>query len=186
MVHLREIRKEKGKTLKDIAEATGYTIGYLSQIERDLKEPTLEALRKIAFALELNITDLLVNPEREKREDDKTAASFVVRKESRQNVYIDPLDLTYQLLTKPAVKDDGHQKMKAMVSKMEPNSLGTGAMVKHQTEEFVLVLDGTMICIVEDEEIELQEGDSMVIPKGRMHAFENRSDKTVEVLMVTH
>ena len=45
---IREMRKKRGLTLKEVAEATGYTIGHISQIERDLKSPSLEALRQIA------------------------------------------------------------------------------------------------------------------------------------------
>lgn len=44
---IREMRKRRGLTLKEVAEATGYTIGHISQIERDLKSPSLVALRKI-------------------------------------------------------------------------------------------------------------------------------------------
>ena len=31
--------REEGSLLKEVAEATGYTIGHISQIERDLKSP---------------------------------------------------------------------------------------------------------------------------------------------------
>ncbi len=49
---IREMRKKRGLTLKEVAEATGYTIGHISQIERDLKSPSLVALRKIAVCLD--------------------------------------------------------------------------------------------------------------------------------------
>ena len=49
---IREMRKKRGLTLKEVAEATGYTIGHISQIERDLKSPSLVALRKIAACLD--------------------------------------------------------------------------------------------------------------------------------------
>ena len=49
---IREARKKKGMTLKQVADATGYTIGHISQIERNLKSPSLSALRKIAACLE--------------------------------------------------------------------------------------------------------------------------------------
>ena len=44
---IREMRKRRGLTLKEVAESTGYTIGHISQIERDLKSPSLVALRKL-------------------------------------------------------------------------------------------------------------------------------------------
>ena len=36
--HVRNIRKKRGITLKELAEKTGLSIGYISQIERDLTE----------------------------------------------------------------------------------------------------------------------------------------------------
>ena len=43
---IREARKKKGMTLKQVADATGYTIGHISQIERNLKSPSLSARGK--------------------------------------------------------------------------------------------------------------------------------------------
>ena len=37
---IRKLRKEKKLTLKDIAEATGLSIGYISQLERGAVEPS--------------------------------------------------------------------------------------------------------------------------------------------------
>ena len=53
---IREMRKRRGLTLKEVAEATGNTIGQISQIERDLKTPSLVALRK--FAAWLNCSEV--------------------------------------------------------------------------------------------------------------------------------
>ena len=49
---IREQRKKKGYTLAQVARETGYSIGYISQLERNQKEPSLAALRKIANCLE--------------------------------------------------------------------------------------------------------------------------------------
>ena len=45
---IRKLRKEKKLTLKDIAEATGLSIGYISQLERGAVEPSLSSLRKVS------------------------------------------------------------------------------------------------------------------------------------------
>ena len=37
--HVRNIRKNRGITLKELAEKTGLSIGYISQIERNLTRP---------------------------------------------------------------------------------------------------------------------------------------------------
>ena len=38
--HVRNMRKKRGITLKELAEKTGLSIGYISQIERDLTDPS--------------------------------------------------------------------------------------------------------------------------------------------------
>ena len=49
---IRSARKQKGYTLKQVAELTGYSVGYISLLERNQKQPSLTALRKIAACLE--------------------------------------------------------------------------------------------------------------------------------------
>ena len=51
--HVRNIRKKRGITLKELAEKTGLSIGYISQIERDLTDPSLSTLRKLSAALDI-------------------------------------------------------------------------------------------------------------------------------------
>ena len=48
---IRSIRKRQEITLKELAEKTGLSIGYISQIERNLTDPSLSTLRKISGAL---------------------------------------------------------------------------------------------------------------------------------------
>lgn len=56
---LREIRREKGLTLKQLADSSGLTLTYLSDVERDQTRPSLKALLRIASALEVSMADLL-------------------------------------------------------------------------------------------------------------------------------
>src|SRR5699024_3347344 len=51
---IKEVRLEKGMTLKNVSEKTGLSIGLLSQIERDKSTVTIQALSKIAVALEVS------------------------------------------------------------------------------------------------------------------------------------
>ena len=55
----RELRKERGWRLKDVAEATGLSIPYLSDLERDRTNPSLETLRTLAEAYGMSVHDLM-------------------------------------------------------------------------------------------------------------------------------
>ena len=57
---LRQARRGQGRTLRDVAEAAGVSIGHLSEVERGRKEPSSEVLAAICRALGLDLADLLV------------------------------------------------------------------------------------------------------------------------------
>jgi transcriptional regulator with XRE-family HTH domain len=62
---LRKSRKEKGLTLDVLAEKTGFSKSYLSQIENLRREPSIGTLTKIARALSIDALFLIsgVHPE---------------------------------------------------------------------------------------------------------------------------
>ncbi len=55
----RRLRRERGITLRELAERAQVSVPYLSEIERGRKEPSSEILAAICRALELELTDLL-------------------------------------------------------------------------------------------------------------------------------
>jgi transcriptional regulator with XRE-family HTH domain len=56
---LRRARTERGKTLKEIADAARVSVQYLSEVERGRKEASSEVLAAICAALGWTIVDLL-------------------------------------------------------------------------------------------------------------------------------
>lgn len=56
---LRQARLAQGRTLREVAEAAGVSIGHLSAVERGLKEFSSEVLAAICRALGLDLGDLL-------------------------------------------------------------------------------------------------------------------------------
>jgi transcriptional regulator with XRE-family HTH domain len=56
---LRRTRHRQGKTLREVADAAGVSVPYLSEIERGRKEASSEILAGICRALGLRLVDLL-------------------------------------------------------------------------------------------------------------------------------
>ena len=50
-IKIKEIRTKRRMTLKVLAEMTGFSISFLSQLERGKSSATLESLKKISIAL---------------------------------------------------------------------------------------------------------------------------------------
>lgn len=57
---LRRHRETQHRTLRDVAAAAGVSLGYLSEVERGVKEASSELLASICDALALGLPDLLV------------------------------------------------------------------------------------------------------------------------------
>ena len=57
---LRRRRVMQQRTLRDVAAAAGVSLGYLSEVERGVKEPSSELLSAICRALDARLPDLLV------------------------------------------------------------------------------------------------------------------------------
>lgn len=56
---LRRIRTRQGRTLREVAEAAGVSLPYLSEVERGRKEASSEVLAAICRALGIRLSDLL-------------------------------------------------------------------------------------------------------------------------------
>ena len=56
---LRERRQEQGRTLRDVAAAGAVSLGYLSEVERGVKEASSELLGAICDALDIPMSVVL-------------------------------------------------------------------------------------------------------------------------------
>ncbi len=57
---LRAVRLAQGRSIREVATASGIDIGSLSRIERGLREPRTSTLRKICAALDLHRAEELL------------------------------------------------------------------------------------------------------------------------------
>ena len=63
MLKIREYRKQRKLTIKELAAMTGMSISYISQVERGEIDPSLSSLRKIASVFQLPLYMLLDDEE---------------------------------------------------------------------------------------------------------------------------
>lgn len=56
---LRRVRLRQGRTLREVAQAAGVSLPYLSEVERGRKEASSEVLAAICRALGIHLSDLL-------------------------------------------------------------------------------------------------------------------------------
>lgn len=165
---IREKRKERGKSLSELAALTGLTASFLSQVERDVAEPSITSLRKIAEALDVPIFYFLLNSD---------GYSPVVRKGNRKTLKFPRSHLSFELLS-----PDLNRQMEIMMATLEPGTCTCEQPLAHPGEECVVVLEGAMDIEIGDESYHLEEGDSIYYYCAVPHRITSVGDKNLVFL----
>ncbi len=179
---IRVLRKANNLTLVELGEKTGYTPSFLSQIERGLKEPSLEAMRKIANALDTTIIALLEddNTSTEDRSNENDAYA-VIRSNSRRKFTIDDIP-RYELVTPQTADSSQKYAMYGLISTLKPNEWSNKQLISHAFEECCYVLSGKMKAYIGNENYELSAGDSCYIKGFIPHNYLNIGDEDLVFL----
>ena len=185
---IREMRKKRGLTLKEVAEATGYTIGHISQIERDLKSPSLTALRKIAACLNCSEVWLIMGDTeanfQSSNNENSSKGTYLVRKENRIPMRIPEIDVSYSIFTPSALPNEQEAQMTGLIVKLKPDTWVTERMISHGNyDESNLLLKGELELRMDDSTYTIHEGDSFYIPKNSLHNYLNTSDEEAIIIV---
>ncbi len=151
---IRERRKELGLSLEELAARTGLTASFLSLIERNINNPSLDSLYRIAEALE-------VPPFHFSAEDRTTSAlpvNPVVRRDERIQITFPPGDVTSELLV-PNLRSE----LEVFISRVQPTAGNVARTPKTASEECLYVMEGTLRVVLDEQEYVLEAGDSIYI-----------------------
>lgn len=175
---IKQERLHLGLTLLQLAERTGYTPSFISQIERNLRQPSLSALRKFADALGRSVVWFLVDDEPERKPKKsigrKAKERFVIRQSERRIVNMPEIDIHYEVITPPISAKGRRPRMTGMYLKMRPGQWVSEASICHQDmDESVFLIQGSMKAILDGETFLLGPGDSLFIPAGTEHNYFN-------------
>ncbi len=172
---IREYRKKMNMTIKELAERTGLSIGYISQMERNETEPSLSSLRKIAKGFDVPLYVLI--------DDEKEHSSLTIRKKERLSVHTKKNNIEFEFLT-PLPSQNFMPKAIMLKATLQPHSTDSDIPIVHHSEETLLVLSGTLTVVIGDETVILQEGDTTIIEEDIPHTCCNHTDQAIEILSV--
>ena len=158
---LRSLRKSRGLTLSDLAAAIGKSVGWLSQVERDLSEPSINDLRELATALNIPISMLFGQAKAAPHE-----AGFIVRKTARRPIGPTEAGLVEELLS-PDLTDD----FEVLHSTLKPGAK-LEYPVTRPTQEVGYLISGTLDLIISKKRFTIKPGDSFRI-RGEPFQYEN-------------
>lgn len=160
-VDLRALRKARGLTLVELALKVGRSVGWLSQIERNIAEPAIDDLRKLAEALDrpLSLFFGAVEAPPEER-------GYVVRADNRRSLGTDEAGLVEQLLS-----PDLGGSFEIVRSEFAPGAEMPNAQ-QRPTEEAGYVISGRLDLWVGARQFHLTPGDSFRF-KGQPYRWRN-------------
>lgn len=156
---LKEVRKERDMTLKQVAEASGMSPTHISEIERGKTSPTVGALRRIAGALGKDTAYFV--------EDKPLPRVSVVKKENREAVLLPGVKDSFVMAKAitggiPAGRVD-------VVMVQEDQGAETGAH-RHEGEEALLMLSGEARVKVGGDEFVVESGDCLHYSAKKEHS----------------
>jgi len=175
---MRARREQHGLSLRDVAKLTGLSASLLSQIERGVTEPSISSLRKIAEALGTSIFYLLDDAPGGDQ-DARTLVDQVVRGGERRRLTLPHSGLRYELLC-----PDVSGRMEAWLGILEPGAATGEAARGHLSDEFMLVVSGTMELEYGEEFVTLEAEDSIYLDGTVAHRLRAVGDRPLVFLSV--
>ncbi|MCU0539669.1 MAG: XRE family transcriptional regulator [Desulfobacterales bacterium] len=173
---IRALRQEKGVSLEELSRLTGFEVGFLSAIEADEVQPQLGTMIKLSKALD-SAFGRLVSGTGDKlfsitRRGERVSAARSTARAGKKHLY------SYKSLT-PGVK--GHH-MEALVVQLLVSQ--DKEMSVHEGEEFVFVLNGTVLLEIGGERHELEPGDSAYYLSTTPHLISAKEDKATILAVI--
>lgn len=170
---IHDLRKHKKYTLKQLADAIGRSVGFLSQVERGLSRPTVADLTAISETLGVPTTYFYSLPK-------PKALSWVTRPDERRTLYY--ANGITDILVSP--------KIRASFSMLESHlQAGASSGDRHLTdssEQGGYVLEGELTLWLGDERepVTLQVGDSFQFDSHTRCRYGNLTEHLTRVLWV--
>lgn len=160
---LRGLRKARGLTLSGLADALGRSVGWLSQVERNISEPSIDDLRGLARILDVSVSSLFRTVSAAGEE------GFIVRGSARRPIGSREAGLVEQLLS-PDLTDD----FEVVHSTFEPNAVMQNAIAR-PTQEVGVIISGQLDLWIDGSLFHLNTGDSFRI-RGHQYRWSNPHD----------
>jgi transcriptional regulator with XRE-family HTH domain len=160
---LKEDRKKKGLTLKDLSEQTGISISLLSNIERNVSSPTLVNLNKICEVLHTQIQDYLAEEKLQLHTHAKSSDFNEVLRLQSGTVF----DLVLC----------GDKPYKCIRIFIKPGNHSPEYSLGLPEGNFVLIYSGILKLEINNKVYLAHPGDVLFVPGNVPHTFSNEYDE---------
>jgi transcriptional regulator with XRE-family HTH domain len=166
---IRDLRLRRGLTVQKLADATGLSKGFISQVENDRTSPSLASLRGLAAALRTSMAYLVV-------EDDPTP--HVVRVAKRPQ-----LPAAANISRAELLSALPRRNLELLMLELPPGRLAGEQRHSNPGEECLLCVEGRVRLLHGEQEWMIETGDSCHFDGRIPHSIENLDPAAARVLI---
>ncbi len=168
---LRELRTQRGFSLRSLAERSGLNINTLSLVENGKTSPSVSTLQQLALALNVPITAFFESDPQQKnivftRADLRPRESF-------GSAQIHNLGKNFK-----------GSAVQPFIVTLQPGKGSGDHIIVHTGYEFVYCINGSIKYQIENQEFILESEDSLLFEAHLPHCWENTSDTSAKILLV--
>jgi quercetin dioxygenase-like cupin family protein/DNA-binding XRE family transcriptional regulator len=170
---IRELRNDRGFSLRTIAELSGLNINTLSLIENGKTSPSVSTLQQLAKALTVPITAFF--------ESEPISQHVVFTPHAKRpsttfgNTHMENLG-----------KDLCDNVVQPFVVTIEPGAGSGDQLIVHTGHEFVYCLSGKVCYTIDQMDYPLEPGDSLVFEAHLPHRWENCCAEKAQLILVLY
>ncbi len=169
---VRKARTSRNLTVGKLAEATGLSKGFISQVENGRSNPSIESLRAIASALQLPLGLLL-------GEESKEESSSGAMEPGPQVAKIERMPFGQADASEVRLLQGSRHGTRLLVHLLPGSALVPRAIDGAAGSAFGLVVEGAVAFSQSPQSALLSRGDSVRWDPSRRFVFENRSGEAV-------
>ena len=178
---LKNIRNNKGLTLSDVSELTGFPVSTLSKLENGRTELTVDKLLRITLALGVNVADLFRSASETRENSEHSCRRSITRSGEGETVSSQTGDYTHlssDLLSK---------QIKPIIGEIKARSIEEfGEFHRHSGEEFLYVLEGELLLYTDTYgPTHLKAGDAIQFDSMMGHAYVAKGDAPCRIMTVS-
>ncbi len=177
-VKLKKLRLSKNLTIQSVANEIGVSPSLISQIEHSNVSPPISTLSKLAKFFGVKMGSLFTENEDEPRfeiirKSDRKTITRVISREGTN------LGCAYETFS-----------FKKRDREMEPfliilsDKIEAGNLYSHEGETFIYVINGSFELLLEGDQVDLGEGDSVYFETSIEHGFRPKDGSKATILQV--
>ena len=168
---VQKLRESHGWSVEELAQHTDQTPEFVQQVESNEIVPSVSFLLRLSRALGVDPGNFLRDEEKDSIRDQR-AQAFIKR---TRNYY-------YQTLTPGAE----NQHLRGFMITIEPRQAHKPVAYKHEGEEFIYVMEGSLELTLDNKVNHLKVGESMHFNSEIPHKLKNLGNETTRCLVILY